>query len=335
MKKINGQKTTNFSHIYVEDRAEGYPDTDRILEKFQKARIIRIDDYKSVFNRRGQHFQTQKDSMKLILAVKKDQFVYPGSPFAPNFGQPNFFYNTLMLNCVFNCDYCYLQGRYTSANIVIFVNQESFFAAAAKVIAEKGSIYLCISYDTDLLAFEHVIPNCGRWIDWAENKAGALIEIRTKSSNFAAISGISPPRNTILAWTLSPTEIAIKYESKTPSLKARLEAIKIAIASGWKVRICVDPILRVNNWRKLYAEMIEEIRDAIDMRKIYDFSLGVFRMNWEYLQRIHKERCDSDILYYPFTVENQVCSYKGEAVNEMTNFVRKCILAKMPDTTVF
>ena len=34
-----------------------------------------------------------------------------------------------MFNCIYDCDYCYLQGMYPSANIVVFVNHEDFFDA--------------------------------------------------------------------------------------------------------------------------------------------------------------------------------------------------------------
>ncbi len=97
----------HFSHIYVENGAEHFADAQRLLSRFSQAKTIAIDDYKAVFNRKGQSFQSQKQSMKLILAVKKSNFIYHGSPYAPDFGNPNFYYNALLLNCVYNCDYCY------------------------------------------------------------------------------------------------------------------------------------------------------------------------------------------------------------------------------------
>ena len=65
-----------FSHIYVEDQAFNYPDTKLILDKFKNSEIIKINNYKEVFNRSGQNWRLQKKSQKLILAVKKDGFLY-------------------------------------------------------------------------------------------------------------------------------------------------------------------------------------------------------------------------------------------------------------------
>ena len=324
-----------FSHIYVEKGAETFADTQLVLGKFPKAKFIRIDDYRALFNRHGQRFQVQKTSMKLILAVKKDQFIYPGSPYAPNFGASNFYYNAVMLNCVYNCDYCYLQGMYSSGNIVLFVNQDAFLDAATQVLNEKGSIYLCISYDTDLLAFENIIPNCRRWITWAEHHPQALIEIRTKSANFRAIADLPPPDHTILAWTLSPSAVVRGNEKKTPPLSARLAAINEALGNGWKVRLCFDPLLRIKDWKTIYQRMFDEIFATIPGDQIFDFSLGVFRMNSEYLDRIRKERKDTPLLYYPFSKENRIYTYHEDERREMIGFVKTRIEAHVPNANIF
>ncbi len=324
----------NFSHLYIEQGAEDYPDAKRIIKKFQQAKIIKVSDYKHVFNRRGQSFQVQKQSVKLILAIKKDKFIYDGSRFAPSFGHPHFYYNALILNCIYNCDYCYLQGMYSSGNIVMFVNAAPYFQAAEDVIKAKGSVYLCLSYDTDLLAFENLIPNCRRWIEWAASRPTALLEIRTKSTNFSAIADLKVNPNVILAWTVSPEQIVKKYETKTPSLAARLTAINEALKAGWSVRICIDPILNVKHWKELYSQLIKEITDQLDIDRVNDFSLGVFRMNHEHLDAIKKMRQDSDILYFPFEHHDRSVSYSHDLQSRMTHFVKELITDYSPESTV-
>lgn len=55
-----------------------------------------------------------------------------------------------MMNCIFDCEYCYLKGMYPSGNLVVFVNLEDIFAELEALLAQK-SIYLCVSYDADLV----------------------------------------------------------------------------------------------------------------------------------------------------------------------------------------
>ena len=103
--------------------------TDLTLSKFPRATVIKIGHYKDVFNRPGQDFQIQKSSMKLILAIKTEPFLYPASDMVQEFDTPNVYYNTPILNCLYNCDYCYLQGMYPSGNVVVFVNENDFMDA--------------------------------------------------------------------------------------------------------------------------------------------------------------------------------------------------------------
>ena len=177
---------SNLSHLYIERAAEKYPMTELLLSRFPTAERVLINNYKDVFARPGQHFQTQKRSIKLILAVKKDNLIYRGSNNAQDFGYPNFHYNALILNCVYNCDYCYLQGMYPSANMVVFVNSDDFFSATSEAIDQRldpvTPLYLAISYDTDLLATESLIPYCHEWIEYSKSKDNLLIEIRTKKN---------------------------------------------------------------------------------------------------------------------------------------------------------
>jgi len=306
-----------------------------VFRKFPHARRIVIDHYKAVFNRSNQHFQQQKASMKLILAVKRDHFLYAGSPAAPDFGHPNFFYNALMLNCLYNCDYCYLQGMYPSGNTVMFVNSEDYLAATAQKLKNGEEMYLCISYDTDLLAFEHIIPYAHRWIQFARQHPNLLIELRTKSANFNAIKTLKPVTNVILAWTLSPASITKIYEKKTPSLKARLNAIKKAMTTGWTVRLCFDPLLHVPDWQEIYTEFVEQVFTALNPEKIQDVSIGVFRMNSGYLHRIRKMREDSPVLYHPVDVVENVATYPQTVKAEMEDWVYRQVRKYLPDDRVF
>lgn len=86
MRSSNFISPKRFSHIYVEESAKDHPKTLEILSKFPKSYTIPINSYKEVFNPSAQNFQAQKRSPKLILAKRKEQFLYSGSGVAPDFG---------------------------------------------------------------------------------------------------------------------------------------------------------------------------------------------------------------------------------------------------------
>ena len=120
-------------------------------------------------------------SPALILAKKEGQLIYDGSRECQNFGNEHFYYTSCMMNCLFDCEYCYLQGMYPSADVVIFMNIEDIFDEVDRLLYEH-EVYLCVSYDTDLIALEAITGYCRRWIEYARGKQGLTIEIRTKAS---------------------------------------------------------------------------------------------------------------------------------------------------------
>lgn len=79
MKSTNKLLNNSFSHIYIEKEAYNFPMTSEILSKFKNAVNVEIDDYKKLFSRTRQNFILQKRTPKLILAVKKDKYLYEGA----------------------------------------------------------------------------------------------------------------------------------------------------------------------------------------------------------------------------------------------------------------
>ena len=323
-----------FSHIYLEEAAERYPLTEKLLARFSKAERVRVDSYKHFFARPRQNFVLQKRSPKLILAVKRGGYLYAGSDRAQAFGYRNFYYNSLILNCLYNCDYCYLQGIYPSANMVIFVNLEDYFEATRGALAGRPDpstpLYLAISYDTDLLAFESVVPYTREWIEFSRGEPDLLIEARTKSANYARIADLAPHGRTILAWTLSPSEVARKYERTAPSLERRLAAAARAADDGWKVRLCFDPVLLIEGWRRIYKRCVEETFARIDPSKVHDLSVGGFRMNREQFKRIQKFREDSDILYYPYSRRENTVAYSRAETDQIIDWMTELLRNYLP-----
>lgn len=313
----------NFSHIYIEDKAKEYPLTKEILNKLPNSKIISIKHYKDVFNRYNQNYREQKNSMKLILALKEDKFLYEGSNLIQNQGYKNFFYTPIMLNCIYDCHYCFLQGMYPSANIVLFVNIEDFFISVKDKLKEldlkKEEMFLSISYDTDLLATEKLFSITKKWIEFAQKFNNLKLEVRTKSINYNSISNLKSSKNIYINWTLSPQIIIEKYEDKTPNLQARIKDLKRAINDGWSIAIVIDPILKIDNWQNIYRDFIIELFNEIESNKIDIVILGVFRISNSYLKKIKKSNLESDIIYYPYNIDNNIATYEDE--NELINFV--------------
>jgi spore photoproduct lyase len=291
--------------IYIEKQIASHPNTLKICKQFNKAEVIYINHYKDVFNQTNANWRVQKANQKIILAKRNDNFYYKGSDITPSFGYQHFYYNTVALNCIYDCAYCYLQGLFGSANMVLFVNNEDFITATTQLLNQINQpVYFALSYDTDLLAIENWLPYCEEWITAATLQPNLIIEIRTKSANINAIAHLKAIPNVVLAWTISPQVVIEAYESKTPPLLSRLKAIKKAQELGWRVRICIDPIIDIDNWVQVYSHTINQIAENVNLSTIDSISLGVFRMNKAFLKQMQKQRQDVDILYKPYVLND-------------------------------
>ncbi len=333
-----GLMAHRFSRIYIERGVEDHTITRTIVSRLPWARKIPVNHYKDMFSRPGQDRFTQKSCPQLILAAGRPPFLYRGAEVCPSFGNPAFYYASSIMNCIYDCEYCYLQGMYSSANIVVFVTIEDIFSeidSLLKTLRQKNSahtptLYLCNSYDTDLLALDRIVPLSGHWLDFASRRPEMLMEMRTKSAGTAWITRTRPVPNAIIAWTMTPDPVARTFEPHAPPLSARLKAAQRAISAGWRVRLCIDPMLFVKDWDIHYSRLIDDIFRRLDPEQVDSVSIGVFRMGKDLLKRARKARPDSGLLYYPFENIRGVCSYPPEISSAMTTLAEERLRQFMP-----
>ena len=302
---------SKYKRVYLENAVADAPLSRAVLERVRPTQVIPIRDYRDVFARPGQDFAAQKQAPALILARKKDHLVYPGNTMVQEMGYAHFAYTAQVLNCLYDCQYCYLQGMYPSAHVVIFTNQADYFAAVDDALAKRADpsqpLHLALSYDTDLLGFERMIPLCRDWIAFTRTRPELIVEIRTKSANFAALADLPASDQVILAWTLSPDAVIRAHEGLTPPLARRLAAAQRAQEAGWPLRLCFDPVLHVPDWQTLYDAMVDETFAALDADRVLDVSLGVFRVSRDYYKKMRAQRRT--------TLMHSVLDHRGSTVS--------------------
>lgn len=332
----------HFQHIYVEEALLQSPDVERILQKFPKAKVIPIKHYKDVFNRKKQGRLAQSRSRKLILAKKEGQRLYGGAVVCQDFSESYFCYTSLLMNCPFHCAYCYLQGMYPSSNLVMFLNLEDYFSDCKKWIAEKGSLYLCISYDTDLLAMEGVYPYVEEFARFLNQENALRIEVRTKAGGEGLWRKMQKlplssdaRKRMIFAFTLSPEEIIEEAEEGSARLSSRIFAIQKALEEGYLVRLCFDPMIYHPRWKELYGDLLQEVFEKIPMEQIHDCSVGSFRISESYLKAMGKALPSSPHTQFPYENTGGYYHYPKELMEEMEGFLYSRLQEKLPKEKIF
>jgi spore photoproduct lyase len=322
--------------IYIEKKIKDHPRTISILSKFKKARHIEIDKYGEVFNKHNQNFRIQKNNPALILAYKKEGYVLP-APEGFGIGSSKNYYFSHMYNCIYDCRYCFLQGMYSSANYVVFVNFEDFDDEIKKIIQKhpEDSLTFFSGYDCDSLALEKVTGFAKHIIPFFQKHPNVDVEFRTKSIQIEPFSLIKPMDNLVIAYSLMPDLISKSLDNKTPSILKRINAMSVLASKGWKIGLRFDPLIHGKDWKDLYTKMIIMVFNSIPVSSIHSVSFGPLRFPKQMFKDIFKLYPNEPLFLGPLLQNKGVISYSTEIEQEMTFFCKELTAKYINESQIF
>ena len=272
--------------VYIEAEVASHPRTAAVRRRLPKARFIEIQSYRTLFNRRQQNFRVQKQRPALILAQKTHALLQPIPPHQDIGADRNYYFSHL-LNCPFDCRYCFLQGMFRSANYVLFVNFEDFLAEIrATRCQEPGTIHFFSGYDCDSLALEPLSGFARYFIPAFEGLENCTLELRTKSTQIRTLLDYTPHPQCIVAMSLAPACVAADHEHGAPSLSARLDIAKRLQEHGWSIGLRFDPLLPTGDDRRVYAEFFQQVFDALDPDALHSVTIGEYRLPRDFAKRM-------------------------------------------------
>ena len=309
------------SFIYLEKQLSDSIEAQNIIKKFPRKKIIEINHYGEVFNPSNQNFKKQKSNPAIIIAKKTNNLILK-SPESFGIGGNQNYYFSHMLNCPYDCRYCFLQGMFSSANYVVFVNHDDF-KQKIKSLDEQAEDkqYFFSGYDADSLAFDHVTDFTESFVPFFHSLNNSFLELRTKSTNIRSLLNHPAHPNIIIAFSFTPSEISQQIEAKVPAFNKRLDAIKKLIAHGYNIGLRFDPLIYSDNYQELYQNMIHEIFTNINVDYIHSISLGKLRFPNKMFDKIIKLYPNEKLLNYKLTKDKKYTGYKQEIETEMFDFV--------------
>jgi spore photoproduct lyase len=317
--------------IYIEEQVADHHRTLEILARFPAARQIPCQRYGEIFNRKAQNFRLQKQQPALILASKHKGFVLP-APVNYGIGVKENYYFSHMMNCLYDCRYCFLQGMYQSAHYVLFVNYEDFAREIEdKIQTSKKEVHFFSGYDCDSLALEPVTRFLDYFLPVFRKNSGALLEIRTKSTQIRSLLNTEPLENCVLAWSFTPVDIAKALEHKTPSIDRRIDAIEKLQKKGWRIGLRFDPLIYSSEYQNQYKELFTDTLAKCDPELLHSVSLGSFRLPKGFFKSLQKMYPNEKLFASPLEEENGMFSYKAKIQSEMLEFCSNEILKYIPE----
>jgi len=326
----------NITRIYIEEAIRNHPRVEKICQRFPKATLISCERYGEVFNPKAQNFRLQKQHPALILAEKYKNFTLP-APLGYGIGAKKNYYFSHMLNCLYDCRYCFLQGMYQSANYVLFVNYEDYNQEIKAICAASPNeaIHFFSGYDCDSLAFEPVTDFAAQFLPLFRETPNAWLELRTKSTQIRSLLNSQAFERCIVAFSLSPDEIANKVEAKAPNLNKRLAAIVKLQQQGWQLGLRFDPLIYHVDYKILYQQLFSQVFAQIDLQQLHSVSLGTFRLPEKYFKKIHKLYPEEKLFASPLCCQQGMVSYKTALEQQMMEDCSSMLLDYIPEDKFF
>lgn len=307
-----------FSAIYVEEELKGHARVSAVCARYPDVPVVYCQRYGEVFNRKAQDFRIQKQAPALILARKHGKRVLP-APAGYGFEEGEGYYFSHMLNCLYDCRYCFLQGMYRSAHYVLFVNYEDFAADLEEHFrTQKSSAVYYSGYDCDSLALEPVSGFCDYFLPLFARYPDSILEIRTKSTQVRALLEYAPLDNCVVAMSFTSVPASERWEHKVPSVEKRLESLRRLQEAGWKVALRFEPVVAEQSALQDYQQLFERVFSVLDAAAVHSVSLGEFRMPADFYKNIVRQFPDETLYARAITVTDGMVALSNRGDDLMT-----------------
>lgn len=276
-----------FKKIYVEKRVLETTEFLSLKEKLKLKNFTIINKIDEIWGRVKKPYLQKRDNLNLFIG-KKDGTLLKEAPDAYGLGSEKHFYYVHAYNCIYECEYCYLQGYFKTPDIVFFINHNEIKNEMQKTVDQYPDAWFHAGEFSDSLALSHYTGEITHYYDFFKNNPDAKLELRTKSVNTKELESLRPLPNIFLSFSLSSSDNAKSFDRKCPSIKARLSAIKKMNALGYNIGIHLDPITYKDSFELDYKELILSLQDAISLDQISYISIGVVRYTSDVYKEVQK-----------------------------------------------
>lgn len=294
-----------FSRIFIERDSASYPQVEVIKSRFSQVPTTEIDAIEDVFGRVKKPYLQKREDLQLFIGKKKGTLLKEAPDAYGLAGEPHYYF-IHAYNCIYECEYCYLQGYFNSPDIVLFLNHEEIGREMQSVWEEslqrnpEKRVWFHAGEFSDSLALSHLSGEIPFYFDLFSKEPRAILELRTKSANIKGLLEQSPLPNIITSFSLSPEKRIKATDLKTPGLKHRLSAMKTLQDAGHPIAIHLDPIIHEDDFIETYRELFMTLKESLDLASIEYVSMGVVRFTSQVFHQVKKNYPESELLAAEF-----------------------------------
>ncbi len=322
--------------IYYEENITQYELGKYLLEKYKSVPKFIIENHNNIEEmRKKENKEFPKMKRNLIIGIRKTH------KFVPNNKISNYLVPYTSSGCTAMCLYCYLVCNYNKcAYLRLFVNREEMLNKILKTANEsKEELVFEIGSNSDLI-LENLITGNLKWTIENFSKAEkGYITFPTKFDMVEDILDVKGKERVIIRMSVNPKEIISKVEMGTSQLEERVKAINKLKEAGYKVGILIAPVIFVENWEKLYEELIIYLKENLSDEVKKEVFFEVILMTYSYVHRkINEEAFPSAINLYDTDLMTGrgkgKYTYKQEQRKVGEEYIRKLLNKYFPENEI-
>ena len=191
---------------------------------------------------------------------------------------PHFLELKWAYGCPYDCAWCYLKGTFRfqpEGTSPVVKPYEKIELHTRKFLEEvKTPEILNTGEIADSLMNENAkIPFSTFIIPIFEAQKLHKVLFLTKSSNVSNLLEIAPHNQAIISFSLNAISVGERWE-RAPTVLKRIEAAKKVFDAGYEVRVRIDPMVPVENWKEHYLQLLDILFDNFTPERI---TLGSLR----------------------------------------------------------
>ena len=282
--------------IYYEEKAKEYELGKELLEKYKDVPQIIIENHNNIEEmRKRENKEFPRMKRNLIIGIRKTH------KFVPNNKISDYLVPYTSSGCTAMCLYCYLVCNYNKcAYLRLFVNREEMLDKIIKTANEsEKELVFEIGSNSDLVLENSITGNLKWTIENFKKAEKGYITFPTKFDMVDDLLDIEGKERVIFRMSVNPKEVIQKVEIGTSRLEQRVEAINKLKEAGYKVGILIAPVIFVDNWEKLYEELVIYLKENLSEKAKQDVFFEVIFMTYSFIHRkINEEAFPSAINLY-------------------------------------
>ena len=267
--------------IYYEPKALEYELGQRLKEKYSDIEWIHIESHNNIEELRNKSNADFVEMKKyLIIGIRKTH------KYVENQKVSDYLVPFSSSGCSAMCLYCYLVCNYNKCSYLrVYVNVDQMIEKLIEKSHKTDKVCTFeIGSNSDLILENQITGSLVKTIERFAEYGRGFITFPTKFSMVDDLLSLDHKGKVIFRMSVNPEFVIKKVEIGTSPLNERIEAINKMCEAGYKVGLLIAPVIFVDNWERLYTELLDTLSERLTEKVKNEMFIEVIFMTYSYVQ---------------------------------------------------